>query len=334
MFLISPVWAGVSVLAMWAIYRRISRHHMRERWGDVRSGAEFERARRSLLRLQDMRYHPKNWRPIIMALSGGAWSRLYLAVYGHWLAAGRGILSLAQVIVGRPSDLSTRRPAHERMLRTFIAEERLSAFPVAIVADDLPSGIRALVQGHGIGAVRPNTVMIGWTGNPEHYSSFGATLRTIADLEKGIVVVRCRGVDREEPWIAAPGTIDVWWRGRQNGDLMLLFAHLLSQNEEWRTRPIRLIRAIGSEAARGDAALHLQRLIDLSRIDATPCVIVADSIPEAIRQTSGEAAVVFLGFRPPAEGQESEFVGKMDDLAGDLSTVLFVSGAGDVAIEA
>ena len=45
----------------------ISRKEIHARWGDVSSGAAFERARRALLRLEEENYHPKNWRPIILA---------------------------------------------------------------------------------------------------------------------------------------------------------------------------------------------------------------------------------------------------------------------------
>jgi hypothetical protein len=46
------------------------------------------------------KYHPKNWRPIILALSGGAFQRNHLAKFGYWLTSGQGVLTLARVITG------------------------------------------------------------------------------------------------------------------------------------------------------------------------------------------------------------------------------------------
>jgi amino acid transporter len=69
MFLMNPLWALAAVLAMSALYAFISRSEIISRWGDVTSGVAFERARKALLKLEDEKYHPKNWRPSILALS-------------------------------------------------------------------------------------------------------------------------------------------------------------------------------------------------------------------------------------------------------------------------
>ncbi|MDZ7618944.1 MAG: hypothetical protein U1E05_18210 [Patescibacteria group bacterium] len=93
---------------------------------------------------------------------------------------------------------------------------------------------------------------MGWLSDPERVQSLGAALRLIARLNRSILAVPLRGpeeTDNEaDPWEAPPGSIDVWWRGMKNGELMLMLAHLLQQNPAWRNRPIRLLRAIGSEA--------------------------------------------------------------------------------------
>ena len=334
MFLISPVWAIASMVSIGGLHWYIGRKQIRARWGDVKQGAAFERARSNLLRLEDERRHPKNWRPIILALSGGAWSRMYLAVYGHWLTAGHGVLTLAQIIVGDVTELLARRKSQEEMLERFISEQHLESFPATIVAPSLADGIRSVVQAHGVGAVRPNTVLIGWTGDAERFETFGTTLRTIAGLKRSIVAIRSAGVDRNDPWTAPPGTIDVWWRGRENGTLMVLLAHLLVQNDEWRQRTIRVLRVIPSESGREDAARHLADLIDVARIRARPVIVVAGDVPRAIRQTSADAAAVLLGFTPPEKGSEVAFVDGMDRLAGQLDTVLFVSSAGGMELEA
>ena len=56
----------------------------------LRSGAAYERARKELRRLEDEHYHPKNWRPSILAFSGTVTGRPRTAVFANWLCAGRG----------------------------------------------------------------------------------------------------------------------------------------------------------------------------------------------------------------------------------------------------
>lgn len=101
MVLIAPLWALLSILAMAGLHFYISRKEIEVRWGDIRSGAAFGRARRALLCLEEERYHPKNWRPIILALSGGC----------------AGTHRLRRPGIGRGAGLRGRAELHHRGLR-------------------------------------------------------------------------------------------------------------------------------------------------------------------------------------------------------------------------
>ncbi|GAB4186874.1 MAG: Na-K-Cl cotransporter [Phycisphaeraceae bacterium] len=332
MFLIEPFWAGVSILAMVGLHRLIGRREVRARWGDVHSGLLFERARKNLIELEAQMYHPKNWRPIVLALSGAGWTRAHIPMYGHWLTAGHGILMLGQVIPGELQDRMQRRRQQEELLFNFIQQQDLEAFPIVVVAPDLTKGIESLVQCHGIGPLRPNTVMLGWPNTPDKAESFGSTLRTIDHLGLNIVAVKYRD-ETLEAWEVPRGTIDVWWRGKDNGPLMLLLAHLLTKNDAWRSKTIRLIRVVPNEAARQEVVGHLNELIESSRIDAEPVVITMDDPITAIHTTSREAAVVFLGLICPEKGEEKDFYESMNALTTNLNRVIFVHSTGKVSLE-
>lgn len=332
MVLIAPLWAAALLVSMTVIHWYIGRLQIKARWGDVRRGILFERARKNLLEMEDEQYHPKSWRPIVLALSGPAGHRVHIAAFGQWLTTGHGILTLGQVIPGDIEDRITQRANQERILRDFIRKEELQAFPAVVVTPDLFQGIESLVQIHGLGGFRPNTVLVGWPAEPDRIESFGATLRTVAGLGQSIVALRCVG-EIEDPWEAPRGTIDVWWRGLDNGAMMLLLAHLLLQNAEWRSRPIRLFRVIPSEAGREEVTEHLKELISVSRIDATPRVIVGDNVADAIHGHSAVAAVVFLGLTPPDEGEEDRFFETMEKLGGPLERVIFVYNGGGMSLD-
>ncbi|MBN1910637.1 MAG: amino acid permease [Pirellulales bacterium] len=332
MFLIAPVWAAVSIVLMAAVYRMVSVREIESRWGDVRSGAVFERARRSLLTLEEQAYHPKNWRPVVLALSGASWQRTHLAVFGHWLTAGHGVLTLGQVIQGEVEDLAERRRRQEDLVRSFIDEEQLQAFPAVVVAPYLSDGVESLVQCSGLGAFAPNTVLLGWPTDPARVERFGAILRVVAGFHRSIVTVRSTE-ETDDPWEVPEGTIDVWWRGKANGPLMLLIAHLLTTNDSWRAHRIRLLRVAPSKNACQEMTEHLEHLLETSRIRATAKVLVADDVPAAIQQASRDAAVAILGFEAPAEGDENAFFESMERLAGALPRVIFVDSAGGVELE-
>ncbi|MEE2825696.1 MAG: amino acid permease [Planctomycetota bacterium] len=332
MILINWLWALVSLLVMAVIYAFIAQKQVEMRWGDLNSGLLFERTRKSLLKLEKQLYHPKNWRPIILALSGASGARPRLAIYGNWFTSGNGILAIGHVIEGDVDQRIERRTNQERLMRNFIREQSLEAFPAVIVSPTLADGVESLVQCHGLGALQPNTVLIGWPSENSRTDIFSANLRTVANLGRSIIVMRL--TDKVESPRAIPsGTIDVWWRGQKNGELMLILAHLLVNNIGWRGRTIRLMRVIESEAGREDVLQHLQSLTLSSRIDATCEVHVGHDAAEIIQKISRDAALVFLGFEVADEGRESDFIQDIRHFSGSLQRIAFVSSAGEVSID-
>ncbi len=332
MFLIEPLWAVMAIAAMVGLHYSLSRRQLRARWGDIKSGLAFERARKALLRLEEEEYHPKNWRPAILALSGGAWSRVHLAEYGYWLSSSRGILTLAQVLTGKVDDRHAARRREEEQLRKFIARKELCAFPAVVVDDDVFDGIKSLIQCHGIGGLRANTVLLGWSEDPERFEDFGRLLRLVRQMNRRIVAIKC---DQEKPrWSAPPGTLDVWWRGREHGAFMLLLCHLLGKNDVWRDREVRVFYAIGEEAGREAAMKEMEEILATARITARPEIVVTDNIAREIHARSAAAALVFLGFDPPEEGREEAFVQEVGRFTEKLKNVILASDAGNVSLEA
>ena len=157
-------------------------------------------------------------------------------------------------------------------------------------------------------------------------------VRTVVGLRRSVLAMRFLH-ESEDPWQAPTGTIDVWWRGEGNGTLMLLLAHLLVQNESWRSRPLRLLRIIENEAGREEALGHLRQLLVMARIEATAKIVVTPDAPAAIQEESKDAALVFLGFEPPAEGEERPFFTSMEKIAGNLPRVIYVHSTGGVSLE-
>ena len=332
MFLMNPAWALSATAAMSALFWFISRAEIRTRWGDVTGGAAYERARKALLKLEDERYHPKNWRPTILALSGGAWRRYHIAEYAFWLAAGRGILTLGQVIVGEMEDRLTRRVQAEKIMRRFIREETLSAFPAVVVETDLNEGIKALLQCHGIGGVRPNTLLLGWSQDPERRQAICKTLRLAESLHRSIVMVRCD--EERELWTVPEGSVDVWWRGHRHGALSVLLAHLMKQNPMWRRKPIRLLCTPPPKADTENLAREIRELLERARIDAVVQVFITNDPLWEIAKQTGESAVLFVDFDPPAADDDDAFIESIEQLTKIPTDMILVHSAGDVSLEA
>lgn len=331
MVLINWKWAFWSMLIMAGIYYFIYRKQVVSRWGDLNSGLMFERTRKNLLKLEQSLYHPKNWRPIILAMSGGSMNRRYLAVFGHWLTSGHGILNIGQVIIGSAEDQLDRIENQEELLSKFIQKEDLEAFPNVVAAPTLTEGIEYLIQCSGLGALRPNSLLIGWPGEECKAEPLVASLRVIEGLKRNVIIAKF--TVEEDPWLAPSGTIDVWWRGRQNGELMLLLAHLLKQNRKWQNRTIRLMRIVGDEAAREEVVRHLEELAISSRIEVQTEVFVSDQPTAVIQEQSKDSAITFLGFALPEEGTEAQFFQSMENLSREIPRTLLISSIGNMRLE-
>ena len=337
MFLINWLWALVAIALVAALHAYLRSAEIESSWGDMQSGLMFQRTRSNLLKLEDQLYHPKNWRPNVLALSGASYNRLHLSIYGFWFTSGRGILMIGQVIQGELKEQLERHNSQERMLHEFIREEGLQAFPAVVVAPNVTDGIESLVMCVGLGELRPNTILLGWPREIERAADFGGILRTLDFMGRSILIARFNESkpeteEKESQWTTPEGTIDVWWRGKQNGELMLLLAHLLTLNAGWKNRTVRLLRVIDNEAGRDEVHKHLVQLAEKARIKAECEVVVSDDFRNAIQQTSKNAAIVFMGFAVPEEGKENEFFERIESLAGDLPRVIFANSNGSMCL--
>nr|MDA3963099.1 amino acid permease [Planctomycetota bacterium] len=293
MVLIDPLWAIGSTVTMVVVHRYLKRKDLRATWGDVNSGAAFERARRNLLQLEQERYHPKNWRPAVLAMGVGKDGRQRLAVFARWIAGRHGLLLTGQVLVGTGDDHIERHQRHQKLLRKLSTEQNLDAFPAVVTGTSLSGGVSSLVQCCGIGALRPNLVLLGWSRETDKRVEYLRCLRVAERLGRSVGIMRLNEGERAptDPWIVPRGPIDVWWLGQSNGELMLLLAHLLRQNQGWRSRGIRLRRMLSAEAGKATAVGHLRELCAAARIDADVDVIIGDNFAETVARRSRHAAL-------------------------------------------
>jgi hypothetical protein len=174
-------------------------------------------------------------------------------------------------------------------------------------------------------------LLLGWPDAEAKAEPLVASLRIIAALRRNIVIARLTD-DGIEPHRAAPGTIDVWWRGHKNGELMLMLAHLLKQHRAWRSRSIRLMRVIPNEEGKTEVLKHLEALAADSRIEVETEVFVSEQPIHVIGKKSRDAAFVFLGFELPREGQEGRFYQQMERFTERIPRAILVSSIGNVKL--
>ena len=326
-FVISPAQAVVAVLVMAGLVWHIKARELRTTFGDARRGFVYKAVRNSLLKLARMEETPKNWRPTSLVFSGNPESREALVTYAVWFEAGRGIVFLANVLVGRFEEYAPRRQAALRQLAEFCRERDIHAFPAVVIDENLEHGMMSLMQALRIGPIGPNLAMFGWSGQSGRTRTSVDQFRTAQAMGMSIIVL----CDNEGPFGYRKKRIDIWWRGRKNGSLMVLLAHLLTCNWEWSGADIRLLRQVEKDAAHENTLACLEQLIRDARVDATAKVVIGqEPFEDVLHKESSDADCVILGFEVPEPGQESQWYGRYETMVHNMPTaVLVCSNAGE-----
>jgi amino acid transporter len=288
-------------LLVWLVHRRA----LKVAFGDVRRGFLFAAVREQLLQLQ---YYPedrRNWRPTILVMAGEPLSRERLLNFAEWFEAGCGVVYFACVLIGMPEEQGRLRQKALQEMRQFCLENRRSAFPVVACCESFERGVAAALQMAGSGAIAPNLVLFGCPSTRSGWLRMVDFLRQAASHGLSSVLVNTRRFpdgDRTR-------RIDIWWRGRENGDLMLLLAHLTSRTPDWRGAIIRVRRQVTRPGDRDFAHRDLESLIDGASIDATAEVIVEPrDFLAALREKAFATDLSLFGMELPPPGDEDIWI--------------------------
>ncbi|MGA7281225.1 MAG: Na-K-Cl cotransporter [Acidimicrobiia bacterium] len=330
MFLISPPALGVAIVLEVTIYLLMRRRALVAPWGDLRRGALMTLVRSTVLQLRRLPNDPRNWRPNILLFAGDVTRRSNLVRFGSWLVQDRGILTVADMRVGRLSELGPEVGKWKDDLNGDLEALGVAAFGEVEVVDDFVRGAISVAQANGIAGIESNTVMFGWSEKGDRCANQLQIIEELNTLGIGAIICNSGTLDIGK---RRRRRIDVWWGGLQaNGDMLTLLAHLLSLNPEWRDATI-TIKSIATSEMMLERNQHLlEQMIHFARISAKPEVMLHSAdmgVMEMICQQSASADVVFLGLRPVRQGEEKDYAERLREFADNLPSVLFVRSAGE-----
>jgi amino acid transporter len=330
-FLIDPYAAAFAAVLLVIFYSFLRRRVLKVNFGDARWGFVYSRLRSNLLKLAKYSINPKNWRPSVLVLTGDPEARMTMCMYALWFGAERGLVTLVRVLTGDLLELKNRRDTAVDQLKRFIAENDFDALSTVVVSGNLDEGLSAIIQGHAIGPLQPNIVFMGWASDKARSVPFVNHLKTILSLGMSLILLRDNGLPEKN----RAKRIDIWWRGKDNGSLMVLASHLLTLNFHWSRTKIRLLRMIHNEEGREPATKALQEMIDKARINADPQIIVSDaSFNDVLHRHSADASVLFLGFIIPEEEEAEEFQARYEEMLSGLPTTLLFCSSGEADLMA
>jgi len=151
-------------------------------------------------------------------------------------------------------------------------------------------------------------------------------------MKRSLIIVACE--QEEEKTVIPEGAVNLWWTTPQDGALMLLLAYLLTETNEWRARPLRIIYPVAPKADVASIEQEMAELLSRARIEAEVVVVPTEAPLEAVRRAMGPSAVLLAGFEPPDEGPVAGLTAELRQTVELPGDVVLVYNAGDVSLDA
>lgn len=302
MFLISVAYTAVSVLVMVLLMLGLHFWTGEKNWGSISQALIFHQVRKYLLMLDPRKEHVKFWRPQVLLLVSkfNTPNTMNLIDFVNDMKKG-GLYVIGHVKVGEWTKLDTdivqtEAPAWWDMVKRL----KIKAFVELTVAPSIREGLHHLVHLSGLGAMKPNTIVLGFPrimsqnfeeyegDNPRVASSiseneFVSVLRDCLRMQKNVCIARSFAfMDKKAALIrrGRPVFIDVWpldfskphaFREYDASCLfMLQLACIVRMTSTWRKKAVLRVYLVNRHIDEDQLMRHqeLENLLGMLRIKA------------------------------------------------------------------
>ena len=171
-------------------------------------------------------------------------------------------------------------------------------------------------------------IMLGWPGEDRvRLGRLLGIVRRMARMEKSTMIIRPVKGSRAR----GNGQIVVWWKGKQNnGDMMLLLAHLLNLTPNWRDCRLVLKSVVDSAEEADVLRTTFESMLPDLRMDVEQEVILRPedkTYRDVIREASVSANLVFVGMAVPTVEEEESYADNLMELLDGMPTTILVRNA-------
>eukprot|EP00808_Paulinella_micropora_P006481 g59129.t1 len=137
-------------------------------WGDLSQAAMYHQVRKYLLQMSSISVsqHVKYWRPEIMVLTQSHSDSLSIIALGNALKKG-GMYSVTSVLVGDFEQLAQEAEVHVKAWTRLLSVSKIKAFANVTISDSVGAGTKAMALSGGLGAMKPNTILLGFPSGAE-----------------------------------------------------------------------------------------------------------------------------------------------------------------------
>uniref|UniRef100_A0A669B274 Solute carrier family 12 member 3 n=1 Tax=Oreochromis niloticus TaxID=8128 RepID=A0A669B274_ORENI len=247
-------------------------------WGSSVQASSYNMALSKCAGLNSVEDHVKNYRPQCLVLTGPPSSRPALVDLVSCFTKDLSLMLCGNVLTDGPTPSVLEKTMNDSHLN-WLNKRKVRSFYRGVVAADLQSGVNVLLQGAGLGRMKPNVLIMGFkkdwrSDTPQAAHNYIGIMRDAFDLQFGVCVLRMReGLEVSNPSqshesinsISVPScvqtsptcitqfqkkqgkkTIDVYWLS-DDGGLTLLLPYLLTRRKRWAKCKVRVF--VGGEVS-------------------------------------------------------------------------------------
>ena len=156
-------WASaLAVALLFGLYQYVQRIAPPVRWADSRRDHYFQKVRENLTAMAGAPVHARNWRPHFLVLSDAQQRRDLLARFASWMEGESGLTTVVRILPGYGPRMVEKCREARNEIEAHLEKSGVDAFALAIAAVDLEQGMQTLLQAHGLGPIRANSVLLNW----------------------------------------------------------------------------------------------------------------------------------------------------------------------------
>ncbi|XP_075898654.1 solute carrier family 12 member 3 [Nelusetta ayraudi] len=181
----------VFILLGYTLYKRPAVN-----WGSSVQASSYNLALNQCVGLNHVEDHVKNYRPQCLVLTGPPSSRPALVDLVACFTKSLSLMMCANVVTAGPSTSAVEQACSETHV-TWLNQRKVKSFYRGVVATELRSGVNMLLQGAGLGRMKPNVLLMGfktdWLSDcPQAAHNYIGILHDAFDLQYGVGVLRMR----------------------------------------------------------------------------------------------------------------------------------------------